>query len=656
MHAPHASRDRLARANEDRLSPRGAGSLFCLIRLARLSRLIFALSLPLCLAPSVAAQRRVSRDPVAVDREDASEGEDAAKPNNSTVRGRVVFGETGRPVRRARVMLVEERTTTQGAGTTSQAVTNARGEFEFKRVRAGHYFVAVVAPGVLTPFSFAIGNLRAEVQPVGNASGELKKYFDEVSVDGTSDAELNVKARRGAAISGRATYEDGAPAIGATVSLYRKVGGAFTRAGAPQQADDRGIYRFTGLPPGEYVVGVTEMVVHGDAGVGRASMMMYAGGAGALVSTFYPAATNIHAATPLAVELGEEREGTDIAVVERELHTLSGTVRSHSGSKPVAGVKLTITAADSQPGRADYTSTMPDAETDEQGRFTLREIPEGDYVINVRPTADVDATQLLAPLPKPKPSPTADADGEGDEEDYRAPLQRYTAKQQRVKVAGADVDNLDITINEGAFVTGTVILQGGKGEPRYVNVSATRVGGTGNENGEGSTYLQGQFALSGLSAGRYFLSVNAADEDGNDYYVKSMTYNGADLTREPLSIEEGATLHGVRIVLAADMGTLTGRVLTGEHAPAPGARVICVPTDAMKWPTPDGQSQDFAEATGKFETDLAPGDYFVFALAPGGGRQPLSPDEIKTRAAQAQRVTVRPAQTTTTEIILRPDN
>src|ERR1051325_9139011 len=123
----------------------------------RLPQIVVAVVALLACLAQAAAQQPVAPERIVVDQGDMVlvKNREEAAAGNSTVRGRAVFEETGRPVRRAHVMLVLEHST-PGAGVSAQGLTNARGEFEFKDVRAGHYFVAVLAPGVLTPFSFGV--------------------------------------------------------------------------------------------------------------------------------------------------------------------------------------------------------------------------------------------------------------------------------------------------------------------------------------------------------------------------------------------------------------------------------------------------------------------------------------------------------------------
>ncbi len=105
--------------------------------------------------------------------------------------------------------------------------------------------------------------------------GEGRKYFDLIEVDGREDSNVTVHARRGASIAGRVSYADGDPAVNVNVSLMRRsadgrvqkyLTGANIASLAGLRTDDRGMFRLTGLPPGEYLIGVNESVNHGAEG------------------------------------------------------------------------------------------------------------------------------------------------------------------------------------------------------------------------------------------------------------------------------------------------------------------------------------------------------------------------------------------------------
>ena len=83
-------------------------------------------------------------------------------PANSTVRGRVFYEDTGRPVKRSSIMLMSEKGE-GGPSSEPTALTDNNGYFQMKNVRAGTYYAMVNAPGVVSPlayFDFSIGRGR----------------------------------------------------------------------------------------------------------------------------------------------------------------------------------------------------------------------------------------------------------------------------------------------------------------------------------------------------------------------------------------------------------------------------------------------------------------------------------------------------------------
>src|SRR5258708_37700166 len=73
------------------------------------------------------------------------------KEPTSVVRGRVVYDDTGRPVRRAKVLLLNTIPGRSSRGL--EGVTNLRGEFQIEHVGEGTYIVVVDSPGVLNSLS-----------------------------------------------------------------------------------------------------------------------------------------------------------------------------------------------------------------------------------------------------------------------------------------------------------------------------------------------------------------------------------------------------------------------------------------------------------------------------------------------------------------------
>ncbi len=560
----------------------------------------------------------------------------------SIVRGRAVYDDTDRPVRRARVMLLES---SGGRSPERSAMTNAYGEFQVKDVPAGSYFVMVDAPGIITPISF-IDIEEAEREKIN--FDEIRKNFTEITVDGTNNQTIKVRARRGGAINGKVTYADGDPAINVRVNVIRKKDGRESRIITninPStffgiQTDDRGMYRMAGLPPGEYTISVVETVDHTD---GRGGREEYWGnmnwfGANSLLVTYYPSTTNPGEAATVQVDAGQEQNEVNISLVERALHKISGTLVARRDNKPLPSVRISIKSKTDRNSSnlGGYMALGNSQTTDEQGRFSFNEIPDGAYTLTVEPTQIGE---------DPRESE------EGEEEDEPAtppqpvePKRKFPRKQQDVTINGNDVADLIVSMTEGASISGIVTFEGGRNSQASFYVTLEDTNGT--ENSGGRQYLQedGRFTLDGLPAGAFYPDIFVGDEPGEKYYVKSMTAGGADLMRDPLVVGDGAVIRDVRILVSQDGATLAGRILTQDNTPVTGARLVLIPADQTKWRARRSYLFGASASNGEYSISGAPGEYLIIFMR--AGDQPLAINEnwIRERAADAQRVMLQPKQ------------
>ncbi|MBV9924453.1 MAG: carboxypeptidase regulatory-like domain-containing protein [Acidobacteria bacterium] len=629
---------------------------------------LFALACAL-LAPAEAGSarrpRRAQDGPAA-----RREKKDDDTPDDSVVRGRVVYDETSRPVRRARVMLI----ITEGGGRGEySALTDGRGEFRIPNVRAGSYYAFVDVPGVLSPVGFISLDVMRTAGPAGMPDlGEGRKYFDRVEVDGKQDANVTVHARRGATIAGRVSYADGDAAVNVSISPMRRgadgrlqkyLTGGSMAALAGLRTDDRGMFRLMGLPPGEYVIGVSEAVSHGaDAGAGSPGDDISGAFRGMLTQqllmVFYPSATDLKEAGTVKVEAGEERADVDITIPERNLRTVNGVVRARRGGAPVARARVTISRRDdpldssSQLSYYDSDSAGTNATTtDEAGRWQLKEIPDGAYTIQVKPPEEYeDVSAMLDNANVSVPEVAASAENRNTST-YRPRRPRRTHAPARVNldVSGGDVSEFVVELAEGAHVTGTVTIEG-VGQPRYGRVSLVRVGEGGALDYTGTTagggIDGGRFDVGGLSSGRYMIQAYVGGGEG-EVYLKSVTWNGKDLTREPLELTEGATVEGVHVVFARNPAALTV-VVRGDRRRRVGVGIYVMPSDQARWTS---QTQLFCRTDegGTCRVSGAPGEYVVVAMPPAAAGASLEA-ELRRRAATAPRVTLREGEAGRAEV------
>lgn len=597
--------------------------------------LIFGLLVMLALlTPALCAAQTPEPEPPTTNTNAVERARQEVVKAKSVVRGRAVYDDTGRPVRRARVMLLEANS--QGPERTG--MTNAAGEFQIKDVPAGSYFVMVDAAGIITPLSLIdIADINGDKLNVE----EIKKYFEEVAVNGTNDVTVKVRARRGGAISGKVTYADGDPAINVRVSVMRKKDGhlsSFITNFNPSaffgiQTDDRGMYRIAGLPPGEYIVGASETIDHsGDASKLHGEDFMF--GTSSLVVTYYQGTSKQASATAIQVDAGQEQNEVNITLSDRPLRTLSGTVVARRDGTPLSA-QISLTSKDTTPAASPFMPMTNGVSTDEQGRFTFNEIPDGVYTLTVEPMTS---------------APSVDTQSEGDEQPapplpppdlVQIPDHKYTRKVQDVTVADGDLTNVVIALTEGASVSGRVMLEGDQPLPEGTYITLEPVNREG-AYGQQDLLPTGSFAIDGVMSGAFYPHVYVMEAD--QYYVKEMTAGGEDLTRNPLVINESENVTDIRVVLSADGATLSGHILTGDNTPASRVRFALIPTDQTKWRAFLSHRFATSESDGSYSVSGAPGEYFLIFLR--AGDQPVAINEawIRERVANAQRVMLQPRE------------
>jgi hypothetical protein len=558
----------------------------------------------------------------------------------SIISGRVLFADTGRPVRRATVQL---RSTLNHPPVRSTP-TNYRGEFRFTEVAPGSYFVVAVSPGIVSSLSsFAITEFG------------LANYNDaeqtRVTADGKNTSRCEVRVVRAGTIKGTIFYSDKEPVVNGRVVVFRRKGGTvvpyFTD---PVITNDRGMYRINGLPDGEYFVAV----VVGQYSAQPVELLQRTMG---LPSSYYPGVRSLAEAKPVQNQSGTEVTGINIIVGDEDLRRISGVLKwRHSGERvtrgsvglrrkndPTSDFSLTSMFRAITPAGANRNEFMmrdmmlislalpPLAEVNDKGEWYFDELPPGTYILTA-----------YASLAKKKPSSKAEPeiDAEPGDPDDVFDQSRYAQKQIELTVDQEDQNGVTIEMTEGARILGLVTMSDGSAPPR-VPISV--------EMDHRTEFLlslprfskpDGSFLVEGVSAGEVRFDVELSGPD--DSYLASITHGGQDLMREPLRVTEGAEIAGVRVTLEKGLATLTGRVQWKEDAsPVAGAGVLLVKADPRLWHLRSSRRFESADSSGAFVLKCPPGDYLAITWPIGG--QPLEAieDFLRAHAATAQRISLR---------------
>ena len=273
--------------------------------------------------------------------------------------------------------------------------TRMDGTFRLDGVPPGEYFVTALKPGYVTPG--AATQMNASEDELKNVVASLTV----VRVAVGQVANVNLTLHRGGVISGRMTYADGSPAIGAlvgaepakeialpanarntTLSPLQNALQSLTHAQAPQPnmlTDDEGRYRIFGIPPGKYIVGTIINLDHNAAQVfhddGSNSRSGREHSFPEIIAVYGPGAFRRKDARVFEVRGDEQITDADLTIDPGGLHMLRGKVLAgEDRHAPSAMVRLR------EDGAKDIGRFV---DIEEDGSFQINYLPPGSYTLEI---------------------------------------------------------------------------------------------------------------------------------------------------------------------------------------------------------------------------------------------------------------------------------
>jgi protocatechuate 3,4-dioxygenase beta subunit len=537
------------------------------------------------------------------------------KTGTARIKGRLVAGDSGTPVRRAQVRI-------SGPDIMPKTVTtDADGQYEFRDLPAGPFTINATKSGYV---SVGYGQTRPLQAP---KTIEL--------ADGQIIEKADIVMPRGSVISGRIMDEFGEPVADAVVTAMRSTWSNGRRrlqsAGRTATTNDLGQYRVYGLPPGEYFVsgtlrGSQEMMVR-EMAVAALAVATPVGSdppRSGYAPTYYPGTPNGGEAQKISLAVGQEAQNTDFGLVPVRLAKIAGSVVSSDG-RPLEGVMVNATQRAEAPGAITF-STGGSGRTDKNGHFTLNGVAPGDYTLNARATQVMtsgDGDRMVFTMTR------ASGSGDGQSEFGSVPL----------SVGGDDMENVIIVTSKGTTASGRVIYEGGsRPTSSSVRVSAASPDADGPlafAGGASSVAPEGTFEIKGLAGPRIFRVGNIPA----GWVLKAIRVDGTDITDTGIDIRPNEPVTGIEVVLTSKTTEVTGAVKAGND-PATDYTVVIFSDDPQKWTAP--MSRHIASARpnqeGRFQVkNLPAGSYYAVALdyiAQGDWNDPEVLDRLKARATR----------------------
>ena len=599
---------------------------------------------------------------------------------SNLVVGRVVDGETGTPI--AAAVVTMSAAITFGRAAAERVLTDARGRFFFSGIGPGSFNLTATKPGWIDG---AAGRKR----PAGAA--------DPIEIRDTQPPpEAVIPLWRYGVVTGRIGDEQDEPLVGVDVRIFQ---GDF--AGGRRQwtfversiSDDRGIYRFSRVLPGSYLVVVPAAVTSEPASfrgpadlpnsyyqtmspIGVSPMSFDAArtpaGTGPLITsilnlprppsadgawltyptTYFPSATSQERASVIDVGVGQERASVDIAMRPVPTFTVSGSLGTPPDIAPGYHAVHLLAAESADNPLFDVATAITNA----AGEFTFYGVPQGQYIARiVRVPAPVEGqrfgicggtgaiTYLCTLLEKPPAGVPP------------IPTESLLHADAPVTVADRNVRGVALELRPGARVSGRTEFEGAAKRPtvaewRTLGVSLDPAGGQmfkahgGYEQATGGRFSDdGRFTIPSGWPGRYVIRL-ATPPPG--WHLKSITVQGRDVADTPFDLVRD--LDDVVITFTDQIARLGGTVQASNGQPDPNAAVLVFPTDPARWMDYGRfpRRLRLVSVTGGSYSTLVPpdGEYFLIALPESQLLDWQNPAFLKRAAAVADRLTVRAGQ------------
>jgi hypothetical protein len=481
----------------------------------------------------------------------------------------------------------------RGGGVTN---TDGNGNFEIRDLPAGRYTVTVMKGGF------------AQAQFGQRRPGDMGTPIE--LADGQTAEKVNFVLSRGGVISGTVVDDGGEPMASTQVAAMRFQFIQGTRRLVPAQSDgstdrtdDRGGFRLYGLPPGEYYISASN----------RTNMFLAAG----MTSS---------EASRVTVKGGQEISGVNIPLIAARMARVRGRALNSRG-EPAAGVMAML--APSDPYASMMMSGMSNAMVAGDGTFEFANVAPGRYNLNIRPGGMQNPNAEFAVMP--------------------------------ITISNEDLDNVVVTTYTGAVARGVVLTDDGSPPPfrsEQVQLFAQPMEPMTMFNPAGQNRVNDDytFEMSGLFERRR-LGASVGMGQAGGWFLKSVMYDGQDVTDGGVEFTPGRSYDGFQVVLTQKTTDLSGLVTDDRGKPVLDATVIVFPANRERWSYLSRYIRTMRPDTnGRYSVKNLPAaeDYLIIAvqnLEQGQGSDP----EFLTRAREeAKALSLNDGETKAVDIKLSP--
>jgi protocatechuate 3,4-dioxygenase beta subunit len=478
--------------------------------------------------------------------------------NLGSVEGVVTEGQGGAPVADATIVL-------GGPGPERTARTDPNGRYKITAVPPGFYALFPRKEG------YGSKGMAASARRVRLAAGQRVSGID-------------FEIHRESVISGRILDIGKKPLSGIRVTCWARsyIQGEWSYLARGQaRTNDLGEFRIPALRAGQYLLSAAPPLATLRKRAGRDPMP--ADPVRRNVRTFYPNGISPGEAVALSLAPGQQMEGLDIVLAERETYCVSGVV---AGVGPTGKSSVCVDEV-----ATGWRLTVACGSTVEGEMFEVCGLARGSYEVQATvPTAEGHAARF----------------GKAD-----------------LIITNRSVDLGRLLMIEGTRIEGELLVAGeSKGAPQPAGTSIGLLPMNRYRHMNETPLIrldrQGSFVVESVFQDDYRVSVQAP----RGFYVQRAFCGARDVLQE--TIRPGC--ERLTVVLGCDAGAISGGVTDNNNQPVRDAIVILSPESLPETLSGDVVRAAYADQNGRFEFgNLAPGNYRALAFADleyGEGQDP----------------------------------
>jgi uncharacterized surface anchored protein len=449
--------------------------------------------------------------------------------------------------------------------------TDEQGRFSFGGLDAGKYRLSAERQGYLRQ-SYGERKYSGGGTPVLVAEGQKVK-------------DILFRLNPQAVITGKVLDEDGEPLANVQVRAmrYAYMGGKrqWMQVGNANTSDI-GEYRLPDLQPGRYLVSTNprnlgrNMVFQANEPLAPTPDMTYA-------ATYYPSTTDATTAMPIDVGAGGEIRGIDVRLIKTRVWRVRGRVNGPTAERGRGAIQVALSPAEGPGNNQQMSMARPP-----DGQFEIRNVPSGSYILHAQSQAGGQTFAAVMP----------------------------------VQVTGSHVEGLTLNLASGGDLQGTVKLVDSTTPIELKSLSVmlrpVGLGGFGGTPQRGRVTEDLKFAIKGVPPVKFAVNVSGIP---NTCYLKSVQFNGRDVTPDGLDMSAGGP---IEVVISAAAAQVDAVVMDKDGKAAINAVVAIVPKDGRSPMVQMADENGILSVKG-----LKPGDYKLLAWEDVEQGAPSDPDFLK---------------------------